>query len=133
VDNPQNALIRRDAEALVLTDPAPLARNPAAVYIAELTSPHSRRNMARYLGQIADVLHYGLDQGDPERELLINWGARRFQHPATVRAQFMGRYAPATVSEMLSALRRILKAARELGYMTAEDCQRATSMKTVKG
>jgi hypothetical protein len=45
----------------------------------------------------------------------------------------MDRYVPATVNGMLSALRGILKAAWELGYMTAEDCQRAASVKTVKG
>jgi hypothetical protein len=126
-------LSTRDGDLLNLANPAPLARNPAAVYIAGLASPHCRRNMLRYLGQIADVLHYGLDQDDPERGLRVNWRALRFQHTAAIRAQLLDRYTPATVNGMLSALRGVLKAARELGYMSAEDYQRAAAVKKVKG
>jgi integrase len=78
-------------------------------------------------------LQYGLDPDDPQRGLRIKWGALRFQHTAAIRAQLLDRYAPATVNGMLSALRGVLKAAWELGYMTAEDYQRAASVKTVKG
>lgn len=103
-------------------------QNPAAVYIASLTSAHSRRNMLRYLQQIAQLLTDNRFDAHT-----INWSAVRYQHSAAVRAQLSGVYAPATINGVLSALRGVLKAAWKLGQMTAEDYQRAIDVQNVTG
>jgi integrase/recombinase XerC len=107
----------------------PLDQHPAAVFIASLGSENSRRNMRRYLNQIAGLLT-SAEHGDA---LAVNWAALRFQHTAAIRARLMEQYAPATVNCMLSALRGTLKAAWKLGQMTAEDYQRAANVENVKG
>jgi len=106
----------------------PLDRNPAAVYLTSLGSKHSQRNLKRYLDQMAALL-------DPQAAALTcNWGAIRFQHAAALRSQLAARkLAPSTVNGMLSALRGVLKAAWQLGYMTAEDYHRARAVENVKG
>ncbi|MBZ0293658.1 MAG: tyrosine-type recombinase/integrase [Anaerolineae bacterium] len=101
---------------------------PALVYLAGLTSPHSRRNMQRYLDQIAALLSGG--QADART---FDWSALRFPHVQAVRSRLMQDYAPATVNGMLSALRGVLKAAWRLGLMSAEDYQRAIDVENVKG
>jgi integrase len=113
---------------LMVLEPYPLDQNPAAVYIASLPSPHSRRNMRRYLDQIAALLTNG--QADA---LTLNWGRLRYPHTAAIRAWLLDRYAPATVNGMLAALRGTLKAAWQLGQLRAEDYQRAIQLKPVKG
>jgi integrase len=103
-------------------------QNPAAVYIASLTSAHSRRNMKRYLHQIAQLLTDNRFDADT-----LDWSAVRYQHSAAVRAQLSGLYAPATINGVLSALRGVLKASWKLGQMTAEDYQRAIDVQNVSG
>jgi site-specific recombinase XerD len=116
-----------DARQLVVTESIAPDKHPALVYIAGLTSPHSRRNMTRYLNQIADLL-----TGGRYDALALNWGAIRVEHTKAIRARLIDHYAPATVNVMLSALRGVIKAAWELGYMDAESRDRATNVKNVK-
>lgn len=113
---------------LAQPESASLDRNPAAVYLAGLTSAHSRRNMRHNLDVIADLLTGG--QADT---LTVNWGAVRYQHAAAIRARLCEMYAPATVNMMLAALRGTLRAAWRLGYLSAEDYQRAVDIERVKG
>jgi integrase len=113
---------------LVLVGSVPLDQNPAAVYLASLPSAHSRRNLCRYLDQIAALL-----TGSQTDALALDWGAIRFSHTAAIRARLLDSYAPATVNGMLAALRGVLKAAWQLGQMNAEDYHRAIQVKNVKG
>jgi hypothetical protein len=82
----------------------PADRNAAAVYLAGLSSPESRRTMRQAL----DALAY-------------YWPALRFSHTAAVRSKLAERYALATANKMLAALRGVLKAAWKLQQMSAED------------
>jgi integrase/recombinase XerD len=112
---------------LLLVEALPLDRHPVVVFLGSLTSAHSKRNMGRYLDQMAALL-----TGNPNA-FGCNWGAVRYQHTQAIRARLAEAYAPATANGMLSALRGVLKEAWNLGYMTAEDYQRAIQVKNIKG
>jgi site-specific recombinase XerD len=65
--------------------------------------------------------------------LACNWGAVRFQHTAAIRSKLAEVYAASTANKFLSALRGTLKAAWQLGQMSAEDYHKAASVGGVKG
>lgn len=110
--------------ALAATNAA--AVNAAAVYLASLASPHSRRAMAAALDRIARMAGAADAATCP-------WGAMRAQHTAAIRAQLTeSGAAAATVNQALAALRGTLTAAWRLGQMTAEELARATDVKSVK-
>lgn len=99
---------------------------PALVYLASLQSDHSRRTMRRQLDQIAQLVGYP----DCER---CPWHELRAQHTTAILAQLAGRYSPATANLMLAAMRGVLRAARRLGLMNADDYSNAVDVKRVKG
>ena len=102
--------------------------NPALVYLASLESALSRRTMAGALDTIAGLL----TEGQADR-FTLPWSLMRFQHTSLVRSILAERYAPATANKMLSAIRGVLRAAFNLGLITADDYQRAIQVKSVKG
>src|SRR4051812_26102798 len=81
----------------------PLSQNPAAVYLARLTSDLSKRTMRDALDKIA-----ALDEQDA---FSLNWAALRYPHTLAIRAHLAATYAPATANKLLSALRGVLKEA----------------------
>jgi integrase len=105
----------------------PLDHNPAAIYLYGLNSDHSRRNLSRYLNQVAAFLTN--DQCDL---MTLDWAAMRHQHVAVVAAWFAEEYAPSTVNGMLAAVRGVLKAAYELGQISPEDYEDAVHVPNVK-
>jgi len=118
----------RDIHPLALPVAGPLERHPAAVYLARLGSPRSRRVMRGALDTIARLLSSG--QCDALR---LDWSALRYPHTAAVRAELAQRYAVATANQHLSALRSVLKECWRLGSITAEDYHRAADVQTVRG
>lgn len=112
---------------LILSDPQPLDRNPAAVYIASLGGVETTggRTQAQALRVIAGIL--GTDP------LNLAWGKLRYQHTSAIRARLMEAYAPATVNKMLSALRQALKHARRLGQIDGADYDNAVDLDPVTG
>ncbi len=110
--------------------PLPLDRHPAAVYLASLTSERSRRVMHQALRSIAALL----TGGDPRTVdiLLLDWGALRYPHTAALRARLAETHSAATTNRLLSALRGVLKEAWRLGYLSAEDYQRAVDIQNIK-
>src|SRR5687768_14287236 len=114
------------SSTLIHSEPA--SENAAAVYLASLTSAHSRRNMRRDLDTMAAAL-----SGNRADAFSLEWGVLRFQHTAAVRAVLAERYSPATANHMLSALRGVLKTAWKLGQMSAEDYHRAADIRSVAG
>ena len=113
-----------DAGAVVIPSTAP-ERNPARVYLAGLNTQSGRRTMRQALGVMA-----GLLGGDCES---LPWGAVRIEHTAVLRAQLATRYKAATVNKFMAALRGTLKAAWQLGMMSAEDYHLAASVRSVRG
>jgi len=121
-------LVVRDVHPLALPVAGPLDRHPAAIYLARLGSPRSRRVMRGALDTIARLLSGG--QCDA---LTLDWSALRYPHTAAVRAELAQRYAVATANQHLSALRGVLKECWRLGTVTAEDYHRAADVPTVRG
>lgn len=136
------------ARALAVTRPGALDQNPAAVYIAGLKSPASRRTMIHALNTVAGVL--GVQPVYTERQdqrssdpakvvqeeityLFVNWSALRYQHTMAIRAQLTERYTAAGTNKILSALRQVLKRAWRLNQMTGEEYYRARDVENVGG
>lgn len=98
-------------------------QHPALLYLAGLRSPHSQRNLRRYLDQVAGLLSGGrLDA------VTLDWSLLRFQHLTAVRARLAEHYAASTVNGALSAVRGVLKVSWKLGHMSAEDYHRAAAV-----
>lgn len=114
-------------DIITIDGPAPLDRNPAAVYLAGL-APSSRDTMRRALDIIAHII--GSDAADC---MAVPWERLRFQHTAAIRSELATRYSHTTANRMLSALRGVLKAAWKLGMMTADEYQTAASIERVIG
>jgi len=120
-----------DPEALslaVLPPPKALDRNPAAVYLASLPSPESRRTLSATLEVMA-----GLLSGGKAPAARIPWGAVRYAHTAALRAALLQRYKPATTNKYLAVLRGVLRSAVRLNLMDLATYQAATDFKGVKG
>lgn len=105
-----------------------LDQNPAAVYLARLASETGRRTQRQALDVMA-----GLMSGGAADCLAFPWQNLRYQHTAAIRAQLIVKYAPATCNKFLSALRGVLKESWRLGFISAEDYQRAVDLANVTG
>ena len=119
--------ISSENQSLVLLQSQPLSQNPAAVYLASLESATGRRTMRQALNVIARLLSL---------EKLTVWlflEKCSIQHTAALRSKLLEQYRPATTNKMLSALRRVLQEAWRLGQMSAEDYERASDIRNVKG
>jgi site-specific recombinase XerD len=120
----------RDARGggeLVLAEPLPRDLHPVLVYLASL-SEGSRRTMRASLENIARFISSG-----EANALTLAWHELRYQHATFIRSTLAQAYKPATANKMLSALRGVLKECFRLGYMSAEDYQRARDLSAVKG
>lgn len=121
---------------LLPTPPSPLAtvardpaKNPAAVYLAGLPSPQSRRTMRTCLATMARRLT-GDGDADP---LGLPWERLTYAHTAALRAQLIADLAPATVNKHLAALRGVLTECRRLGLMGADAATSAGDLAPVRG
>lgn len=119
--------VHPDSLSLVLLSELPLDQNPAAVYLAHLTTG-GQRTMGEALNKIASLL-----TGGTATAISCRWSALRFQHTAAVRARLAATYKPATANRMISALRGTLKMAWRLGQMSAEEYHRAADIPAVRG
>jgi len=120
-------VVTTSSTELVLVDHPPIDQNPAAVYLASL-SQSGRRTQQHALNTIANML-----TGGGANAFTCNWSAVRYQHTAALRTKLAEIYSPAMVNKVLSALRRVLKESWKLGYMSAEDYQRAASVESIRG
>lgn len=116
------------ATQLILATPIPLSAHPAAVYLSSL-SPGSRRTMGKALNVMARLLTDDLSID----ALSIDWSQLTYQHAAALRSVLRERYAPATANRMLCALRRTLKEAQRLGWLTADAYAAITQIPNVRG
>ena len=135
-----------EVEVLPATVPSPIAAgvrvapvaaevNPVVVYLGRLPSPASRRTMRQVLEAMATMI---CDR--PVSAVDFPWELLRYQHTARLHAMLAermnrasadgverrrGREAPrmraATANKYLAGLRGVLREARRLGLMTAED------------
>lgn len=109
-----------------LTEPLPLTRHPAAVYLSGL-GEGSVSTMRHSLDAIASLLTNGECDA-----LTLDWSKLRYQHTAAIRAALKQRLAPATANKMLVALRRVLAEAQKLGLIDAKDYAKAVEIPSIK-
>jgi hypothetical protein len=62
----------------------------------------------------------------------LNWAALRYKHTAALRSALEKKYAPASVNQMLCALRRVLKEALRLDLIDPLDYSKAGDVRSVK-
>jgi integrase len=128
------------ADDLIPLEPPPLApytdpldQNPAAVYLSTLTSAQSRYTMENALRTVvALITNRNVENVTREAMLGFQWQRLRYQHTAAIRARLADQYAPANANRIISALRGVLKETWRLGYISAEEFQRATDIRNVK-
>lgn len=101
-------------------------RNPALVYLASLAES-SRRPQRQSLTAIAQTVDAGATFDT------FPWASLRYQHTQAIRAKLAATYSASTANRHLSALRGVLKECWRLGYMGAEEYQRAIDLKAIKG
>ncbi len=109
------------------SSPPPLDLHPARVYLASL-SEGSRRTMRAALETVAELVSAGRADA-----LTLPWHELRYQHTTAIRAALAERYAPATANKTLSALRGVIKGCWRLGYIDAEERDRACDLAPVRG
>jgi integrase len=121
--------------ALSANTAVPLDSNPAAIYLASLGAG-SRRTMHTALNTLAGLLGIAEVRDENSRDIrcfVVPWGSLRYQHTTAIRVELQNRYAPATANKLLTALRRVLKEARRLGQISADDYDQASDLKNVRG
>ncbi len=115
-----------EPKSLRLSEPLPLSRHPAAVYLHHL-APGSRPTMRQSLDAIAALLTHGECDA-----LTLDWGQLRYEQTSAVRDVLLERLEPTTVCKMLSALKRVLEEARKLGLMSVHDCADAVELPKIQ-
>ena len=123
----KNFAMAGDKQELVLARRLPIDENPVSAYLAGLAAS-SRRPMRTNLETIAHFV-----SGGRAKAMELAWWKLRYQHTSLVRSTLAETYAPATANLMLSAMRGVLKACFRLGYMSADDLQRAADVPPVRG
>src|SRR6266545_512628 len=101
-------------------------REPVWLYLTRL-APGSFDTMLSALHSIAKMASKGADT-----VISFPWPELRYQHTAKIRAALAARYKPATANKMLAALRGVLKECQKLGWMRAEDFQKAANIPIIK-
>src|SRR4030095_15313867 len=84
--------------------------------------------MRQALNVVAEILTVGRCD-----LVTLPWSSLRFQHTQAVRAVLPEKHNDATANKMLAALRQTMRVAWNLGYLTAEEYQRAVDLKPVTG
>jgi integrase len=103
-----------------------LAKSPAAAYLASV-GPGSRRTVQQALTKLAGLV--AAADADPMK---IRWEALRRPDTVRLRTELKTTYAPASANKILSVLRGVLRAARDLGAMKEADFQAAASLEQIK-
>ena len=111
---------------LIVPERLPIDENPISAYLASLAES-SRRPMRTNLETIAWFV-----SGGRASAMDLAWWKLRYQHTTLIRSTLAEAYAPATANLMLSAVRGVLKACFRLGYLSADDLQRAADIPPVR-
>lgn len=112
---------------LALLEPLPLTRHPAEVYLSQL-AVSSRHTMGHNLNWCARILSAG--QCD---NLTLDWSKLRYEHTAALRSILMETHPPSTGNLKLTAVKQVLKAARKLRLISADDYEDAVSVGPIRG
>ena len=124
VETRPNALPQ--ANQVLTQAPRRADQNPALVYLRGMT-PKARRVQSNALGAIARLINPALDIYS------FQWERMEYQHAQAIRADLIGRYSPASVNRMLSALRGVAKQAWLMGLIEPDQYFRINEVKNVRG
>jgi hypothetical protein len=97
------------------------SQNPAAVYVASLTSQNSRRTMTTALNAISGAFGAGLTSDT------FPWENLRHVHTAAIRAKLAETCSTSTANVRIAALKGVLKACWRLELMSSDDYRLAKS------
>jgi len=116
--------------------PASRAHNPYWTYLAGLNSAESKRKVQGWLDELASILLPASLVPDTCAGEAVPWGALRYEHTAMLRAVLVARldagvWSAATVNAHLSALRGVVTEAWRLGFMSADERDRAKDVRNV--
>lgn len=125
VDTPTAQIVPNGT--ILVADPMPVRANPVSAYLAGLAES-SRRPMRTNLETVARLV-----SGGRVSAMELAWWELRYEHTSLIRSTLAASYAPATANLMLSAMRGVLKASFRLGYMNADDLQRASDVPPARG
>lgn len=137
-------MIKNIENDLLEIDQGKLDQNPAFVYLASLTKT-GRESQKQALNKIAELIGFEklvrwVDRkgGRLQREenityLFVPWHEFEYQHIQAIRTKLIETASPATANRYLSALRRVLKEAWRLGYISAEKYHRLVDVQSIKG
>lgn len=109
--------------------------NPVLSYLGRL-SKGSRRTMQGSLEEIAAFASRHERTNGTVVQLdafSFPWWRLNNTHTGIIRAYLTNKYAPATANKMLSALKGVLKACFRIGYMTADERDRASDIAPIRG
>jgi integrase len=102
----------------------------AASFLGRFASEHSRRAMRSQLRRIATIVGHPGEDGYKN----VAWHELRYRETGAIRQVIVEQEgAPASKSLALAALRGVLKEAWRLGYMTAEQRERACMLEPIGG
>jgi len=112
-------------ESATGTVPTGSERNPAAVYLASMTTGSGRASTLSTIRTLAGML------GEADWRTM-RWEKLNLDIVQTFREALAEGYAPATTNRYLTALRQIARAAWRLGMMDAETCFRIADIPNIR-
>lgn len=111
----------------------PVSQQPATVYLEGL-GQGSKRTMREALFTLVQLLVPEAVFLDPALAIAtFPWETLRFEHTTVLRARLAERYKHSTANKHLSALKGVLKAAWQLGFVPVEEYHRAIDLKRIRG
>lgn len=105
-----------------------IANKIVFAYLAQMANAQARRVQKHALDKMSQII----SSGKVRDSLAFPWHLLRYEHTQIVRAKLLDTYKPATINRFLSALRCVLRAAWRMGYMSADEYQRAADVKDVR-
>jgi integrase len=137
----KNTMIEKFTNAEIIS-PRIKPKTPAEVYINKLQKETSRKvqrydldTLARRLGAMDD---FSFARPDPEdRDTLMDadtfrWEALRYENTTLLQTLLLQFYKPRTAARIMCAVRGVLKSARRLHLMSAEDYEEAVDLDSIK-
>lgn len=120
-------MLGKSASMPILPEIIPTGHNPAIAYLLSLQSPRSRVTMSSYLKRVAHFLEASSLEGCP-------WHRLTRQHVHAILRTFQSQdLSPATCNTILAAVKGVMKEARAMRLMTADDCQDIREVTAVLG
>lgn len=131
-----------------------IRKNPAMAYIASLTET-GRKSQASALNKLAQLMGYEkqtievvrkntskkkLEESGEQTKyemdvtyLSVPWETLEYEHMTAIRTKLMETYSVATTKKTLCAVRRVLKEAKRLGYISAQKYSELVDLDKVNG